>query len=53
MVTWAIIIGVTVVIIDVFWPEYLFNWNTEVILIALVVVVLAYLKQLRDEKRSK
>lgn len=49
----SIIIGVIVVLVDIFYSEYLFGLNTPIIILALGLVIFSFVKRAQDEKKNK
>ena len=52
-VTISIIIGITILLIDIFFGEYMFGLNTPILLLALALVLFAFFWQVRHEKEDK
>ena len=49
-VTISVIIGVSVLLVDIYFEEYLFGLNNLILLLALGLVIFAFFKQRRNEK---
>jgi hypothetical protein len=52
-VTISIVIGITILLIDIFFEEYMFGLNTPILLLALGLILFAFFKQVRHEKKNK
>ncbi len=48
----SVVFGVTIVLVDIFFNEYLFGFNNLLILLALLFIAIAYFKQSHDEKKK-
>ena len=51
--TISIIIGISVLLIDIFFGEYMFGLNTPILLLALALVIFAFVQQVRHEKKNE
>lgn len=49
--TISIIIGIAVLLIDIFFTDYMLGINTPILLLALGLVIFAFFQQVRGEKK--
>ena len=48
----AVIFGVSIILIDIFFNEYMFGLDVPLILVALLIIIIAYWKHSKDERKK-
>ena len=48
----AVIFGVSIILIDIFFNEYMFGLDVPLILVAFLITIIAYWKHSKDEKKK-
>jgi hypothetical protein len=51
--TIALVLGITILLIDIFFGEYMFGLNTPIMLFSLALLIFGLFKLRQDEKKNK